>query len=113
MGRGERRNAVAVCAQAGGKGRGSLRRRGGEGGAGQTYRMVASGKAVAIHPSSSLGRHRPRCIIFAQLTRTTKDYAHDVTPIDPAWLHELAPAFMSRHRLPPPAPALPQLGRRS
>lgn len=75
-------------------------------GAGQTYRMVASGKTVAVHPTSALGRKRPQCIVFAQLIRTTRDYARDVTTIDPAWLPELAPAFMARHRLPAPAPNL-------
>ena len=37
--------------------------------------MLASGQAVALHPSSTLCGKRPPCIVFDELLRTTRDYA--------------------------------------
>ena len=91
---------------------------------GGRYVVVATGQAVALHPSSVLvgggkggddgeaggggagggprGRPsrppRPACVVFDELLRTSRDYARVVTAVDPAWLPELAPAFFARHR---------------
>lgn len=40
--------------------------------------MLASGQAVALHPSSTLCGKRPPCIVFDELLRTTRDYARQV-----------------------------------
>lgn len=44
------------------------------GGAG-TYKVLASGQVVALHPSSVLCGKRPACIVYDELLRTTRDYA--------------------------------------
>ena len=46
-----------------------------------------------IHPSSILFnlRPQPEVVIFTDMVKTTKAYMRYVTPIDPAWLTELAP----------------------
>eukprot|EP00850_Spirogloea_muscicola_P014566 SM000105S13911 [mRNA] locus=s105:306688:310827:- [translate_table: standard] len=58
-----------------------------------TYRALASGQIVSIHPSSVLFGKRPACIVFNELVRTSRQYARDVTAVDPLWLPELAPQF--------------------
>lgn len=66
-----------------------------------SYRVLATGQEVAIHPSSTLSRGRagaaPReAIIFGELVRTTKTYARDVTAIELNWLPELVPSFFAK-----------------
>ena len=61
-----------------------------------TYRVIATGQTVALHPGSVLCGKKPECVVFNELVRTTRQYARDVTSIDPAWLPELAPAFFAR-----------------
>ena len=62
-----------------------------------TYKLVASSQSVTIHPSSVLSGKKPKCIVFGELMRTTRNYARQVTAIDPAWLPELAPSvFISK-----------------
>lgn len=65
-----------------------------------TYRVVASGQTVNIHPSSVLCGKKARCIVFGELVATTRHYARQVSAIEPAWLVELAPAVFSSGRLP-------------
>ena len=55
--------------------------------------MMASGQIVAIHPSSVLCGRKPRCIVFDELLRTTRNYARNVSVFEPAWLPEVAPSF--------------------
>jgi ATP-dependent RNA helicase DHX8/PRP22 len=50
---------------------------------------------VWIHPSSTLVGCKPECIVFNELVRTTKQYAREVSAIEPRWLPELAPAFFA------------------
>jgi ATP-dependent RNA helicase DHX8/PRP22 len=61
-----------------------------------TYRVLATGQQVSLHPSSVLHGKRHNCIIFNELVRTTKQYVRCVTVIEPGWLVELAPTFFSR-----------------
>lgn len=61
-----------------------------------SYKVIATGQAVAIHPSSVLAGKKPECIVFNELVRTTKQYARDATVIEPGWLPELAPAYFAR-----------------
>lgn len=56
-----------------------------------TYKLLASGQLVAIHPSSVLAGRKVPCIVFDELVQTTRRYARTVTAIDPRWLPELAP----------------------
>jgi Oligonucleotide/oligosaccharide-binding (OB)-fold len=66
-----------------------------------SYRVLATGQEVAIHPSSTLSRGRTGAapvdaIVFGELVRTAKTYARDVTAIDINWLPELVPHFFAR-----------------
>lgn len=58
-----------------------------------TYRALASGQVVQIHPSSVLFRKKPECIIFNELIQTNNKYVRDLTRVDNLWLTELAPQF--------------------
>ncbi|XP_039144366.1 pre-mRNA-splicing factor ATP-dependent RNA helicase DEAH10 isoform X2 [Dioscorea cayenensis subsp. rotundata] len=58
-----------------------------------TYRALASGQTVQIHPSSMLFRSKPECIVFNELVRTNHNYVRNLTRIDPLWLPELAPQY--------------------
>eukprot|EP00793_Prasinoderma_coloniale_P001117 PRCOL_00006108-RA len=61
-----------------------------------SYKCLASGQVVSVHPSSVLGgaqRARHPCVVYSELVRTTKVWMRDVTAIEPRWLAELAPRF--------------------
>lgn len=58
-----------------------------------TYRALASGQVVQIHPFSVLRGTKHDCVIFNELVRTSQNYMRNVTRIDPLWLAELAPHF--------------------
>ncbi|KAL4274485.1 hypothetical protein HN51_057280 [Arachis hypogaea] len=58
-----------------------------------TYRALASGLVVQIHPSSVLFRQKPECIIFNELVQTNSKYIRNVSRIDYLWLTELAPQY--------------------
>ena len=60
-----------------------------------TYKVIATGQLVSIHPSSVLSNKKPACIVFDELVLTTRQYARTVTAIDSQWLPELAPHFFS------------------
>ncbi|PRW45383.1 ATP-dependent RNA helicase dhx8 isoform A [Chlorella sorokiniana] len=61
-----------------------------------SYKVIATGQAVAIHPSSVLCGKKAECIVFNELVRTSKQYARDAVAIEAAWLPELAPAYFAR-----------------
>lgn len=61
-----------------------------------SYRVIATGQAVHIHPSSVLHGRNLECIIFTELVKTTKQYARGVTAVEAGWLPELAPAYFAR-----------------
>ncbi|KAK4598847.1 hypothetical protein RGQ29_016053 [Quercus rubra] len=58
-----------------------------------TYRALASGQVVQIHPSSVLFQAKPECIIFNELVQTNHKYIRNITRIDYLWLSELAPQY--------------------
>lgn len=60
-----------------------------------SYRAIASGQNVQIHPSSVLFRTKPECIVFNELVRTNQNYVRNLTRIDPLWLAELAPQYFA------------------
>ncbi|WOL13823.1 pre-mRNA-splicing factor ATP-dependent RNA helicase DEAH10 [Canna indica] len=62
-----------------------------------SYRALASGQTVQVHPSSVLFRTKADCIIFNELVRTNQNYVRNVTRIDPLWLPELAPQYYAAH----------------
>ncbi|KAL5553616.1 hypothetical protein UlMin_041017 [Ulmus minor] len=62
-----------------------------------TYRALASGEVVQIHPSSALFRSKPECIIYNELVQTNHKYIRNITRIDYLWLTELAPQFYTMH----------------
>ncbi|CAL0315240.1 unnamed protein product [Lupinus luteus] len=62
-----------------------------------TYRALASGQVVQIHPSSVLFRQKPECVIFNELLQTNNKYVRNLTRIDYLWLTELAPQYYAVH----------------
>eukprot|EP00200_Dunaliella_tertiolecta_P009980 CAMPEP_0202383708 /NCGR_PEP_ID=MMETSP1127-20130417/50795_1 /ASSEMBLY_ACC=CAM_ASM_000462 /TAXON_ID=3047 /ORGANISM="Dunaliella tertiolecta, Strain CCMP1320" /LENGTH=702 /DNA_ID=CAMNT_0048983277 /DNA_START=50 /DNA_END=2155 /DNA_ORIENTATION=- len=50
-----------------------------------TYKVIATGQQVFIHPSSVLIGKKVDCIVFSELVLTTKQYARDVTSVDARW----------------------------
>jgi len=66
---------------------------------GSSYRILATGREVHVHPGSALGRHRPRCVVFAEAVRTTRLWARTVTAVDEEWLAEVAPRFFARRAM--------------
>ncbi|KAL9420589.1 hypothetical protein AB3S75_038205 [Citrus x aurantiifolia] len=58
-----------------------------------TYRALAGGQVVQIHPSSVLFRAKPECIVFNELIQTNHKYIRNITRIDYLWLTELAPQY--------------------
>lgn len=70
-----------------------------------TYRAMANGQQVSIHPSSVLFGTKPDCVIFNELIRTNQNYVRNITRIDAIWLAELAPQFYAaRDAMPTSAP---------
>ncbi|XP_061347272.1 pre-mRNA-splicing factor ATP-dependent RNA helicase DEAH10 isoform X2 [Gastrolobium bilobum] len=62
-----------------------------------TYRALASGQVVQIHPSSVLFQQKPECLIFNELVQTNKKYVKNLTRVDYLWLTELAPQYYAMH----------------
>ncbi|KAM0823885.1 hypothetical protein ACQ4PT_070566 [Festuca glaucescens] len=58
-----------------------------------SFRAIATGQSVQMHPSSVLFRTKQDCVIFNELVRTTQNYMKNLTRIDPLWLAELAPQY--------------------
>ncbi|KAB1999739.1 hypothetical protein ES319_D12G181700v1 [Gossypium barbadense] len=61
-----------------------------------TYRALASGEVVQIHPTSVLFRTKADCIIFNEFVKTTNKYIRNITIIDGLWLTELAPHYYAK-----------------
>ncbi len=51
-----------------------------------TYRTVVGKQAVHIHPSSVLHGTRPDCVIYHELTLTSKCYLRSVSQVEPIWI---------------------------
>ncbi|KAG2496731.1 hypothetical protein HYH03_005143 [Edaphochlamys debaryana] len=60
-----------------------------------SYRVLATGRQVFLHPSSVLLDRKPPALVFSELMHTTKTYARDATAVEPRWLPELAPTFFA------------------
>lgn len=61
-----------------------------------SYKVIATGLEVKIHPSSVLHSKTPECIIFNEVIRTSRQYVRGVTSIDASWLPEIAPFFFMK-----------------
>lgn len=68
-----------------------------------SYKVIASGQAAAIHPSSTLLSRKPECILFNEVIMTNRPYAHVVTAVEPVWLTQLVPRFFVSKSAGPPA----------
>jgi hypothetical protein len=68
-----------------------------------SYKVIATGQTVAIHPSSVLCGKKAECVVFNELVRTSRQYARDALLIDARWLPELAPAYFARQQANQPA----------
>lgn len=66
-----------------------------------TYKVIATGLEVKIHPSSIIHSKAPDCVIFNEVVKTTRQYIRCVTSIEASWLPELAPAYYARKQANP------------
>ncbi|KAG5360265.1 putative ATP-dependent RNA helicase DHR2 [Yarrowia sp. B02] len=62
------------------------------------YRTVNGGHKIAIHPSSMMFGKKIDAIMYVEYVFTTKGYARTVSPIDLAWLQEIAPHFLGNRQ---------------
>ncbi|MCO5590191.1 hypothetical protein L7F22_044160 [Adiantum nelumboides] len=61
------------------------------------YKCLAeSGQTIYIHPSSSLFNRPPDMLIYHEVVMSSKEWAREVTAIEPQWLVELAPRFFRK-----------------
>lgn len=61
-----------------------------------TYKSLANGQTVYIHPSSCLFRSKPAYVIYNELIHTSKCYMRNLCVVDPEWLHAAAPEYFRR-----------------
>jgi pre-mRNA-splicing factor ATP-dependent RNA helicase DHX16 len=64
-------------------------------GKGGAYRLLKLGSTVFLHPSSIIAQEPARCVVYHELLLTSKEYMRQVCPVEPMWLHELAPHYLS------------------
>lgn len=61
------------------------------------YKCLAEGgQTIYIHPSSALFNKPPDVLIYHEVVMSSKEWAREVTAIDPEWLVQLAPRFFRR-----------------
>jgi pre-mRNA-splicing factor ATP-dependent RNA helicase DHX16 len=61
---------------------------------GRTYQTLKTKMTIQIHPSSVLRSiEPPKWILFHELVSTSSEFARHCMPLDPRWLHEVAPHF--------------------
>ncbi|GLC42130.1 hypothetical protein PLESTM_001294900 [Pleodorina starrii] len=60
-----------------------------------SYRVLATGRQVFLHPSSVLLDRKPDVLVFNELMHTSRTYARDAVAIEARWLPELAPAVFA------------------
>lgn len=62
------------------------------------YRTLIGRQTVHIHPSSTLHGQRPDCIIYHELTMTSKCYLRTVSIVEPSWIEEYSRTLTSPRR---------------
>ena len=55
-----------------------------------TYKTITSKQHVHIHPSSVIFGSRPDCIIFHEITLTSKCYLRGISAVEASWIQEQA-----------------------
>ncbi|KAK9464123.1 P-loop containing nucleoside triphosphate hydrolase protein [Lipomyces oligophaga] len=63
---------------------------------GRTFKTIATGQSINIHPSSSVFGTKSSAIMYTEYIYTTKAYARNVTPIDLDAIQKIAPHFLGR-----------------
>ena len=61
----------------------------------RSYRTVASGNLISVHPSSLLFGSKKDAIMYIEFVYTVKGYARNVSAIKLEWLQEVAPQLQS------------------
>lgn len=61
----------------------------------------ARGSRFHLFPASNLFKAKPKWVMAAELTETTKLYARDVAKIDPEWIELEAPHLVKKHYFEP------------
>ncbi|MDO5356065.1 MAG: ATP-dependent RNA helicase HrpA [Conchiformibius sp.] len=67
----------------------------------QNYYTGARGSHFYLFPTSSLFKAKPKWVMAAELTETTKLYARDVAEIKPEWIEAEAPHLVRYHYFEP------------
>lgn len=66
----------------------------------RSYRTLAAGQLISIHPSSNLfGRVNLLGIMYLEYVYTSKGYARNCSVIDLAWLQEIAPHLLGTSKI--------------
>jgi ATP-dependent helicase HrpA len=63
--------------------------------------LGARGIKFSIFPGSALKKAKPKWVIAAEITETTKLYARVVAKIDPLWIEKIAGGLCKRHYFDP------------
>jgi HrpA-like RNA helicase len=54
------------------------------------FKTILGRQTVHIHPSSILHGKKPDCVIYHELTLTSKCYLRTVSIVEPSWISEYA-----------------------
>lgn len=57
-----------------------------------TFKTLLGRQTVYIHPSSTLHGHKPDCVIYHELTLTSKCYLRGASIVEPSWISEYSRA---------------------
>ncbi len=62
------------------------------------YKTVKQQHTVYVHPSSVLAKDEdpPKWVLYHELTFTTKEFMRTVSPMEGAWLTEIAPHYYQK-----------------
>ena len=58
-----------------------------------SYKTLATGQKVMIHPSSCLHFSKPAHVVYSELVETTNCYMRNICVVDPFWLQDAAPEY--------------------
>jgi len=59
-----------------------------------SYKSLTAGR-IHIHPGSVMFRENPRYIVAGEIVRTTRMYAHSVSPLRREWLPRISPELLA------------------
>lgn len=52
----------------------------------EVYKTAKYRMSVRIHPSSTLHKDEPECVVYHELVMTTQEYMRNVIEVDPDWM---------------------------